>query len=151
MEVALTYGRLMKKPGLKTFDAEATLLGPFVLIMSLMSYLLSPFVFAGLSGSVILILTLAGWLVLTASLVLAAIAMCYVAKPKRKQDLLWFPFLYAYWSLQVFLATWALIKILFHAPREWKRTVKTGIVCTADANIRTQFVNCNAPWEKEPT
>jgi cellulose synthase/poly-beta-1,6-N-acetylglucosamine synthase-like glycosyltransferase len=151
MEVALTYGRLIKKPSLKTLDAEATLFGPFVLIMSLISYLLSPLLLASLNGSVILVVTLAGWLILTATLIVGATTLLYVAKPKRKRDMLWLPFLYAYWSLQVFLAIWALIKILFQAPKEWKKTVKTGAVATTDASVQAQIIRQNSPTRREPT
>lgn len=144
MEVALNYGRLIRKPSLKTLDAEATLFGPFVLILSLISYFLGPLTLASLSGSVILMVSLAGWLILTATLVVGAAALLYVAKPKRKRDLLWLPFVYAYWSFQVFLATWALIKILCRAPKEWKKTTKTGAVATTDTSVRAQIVHQNS-------
>jgi cellulose synthase/poly-beta-1,6-N-acetylglucosamine synthase-like glycosyltransferase len=151
MEVALNYGRLIKRPSFKTLDAEMTLFGPFVLIMSLMGYLLSPLMFASLNGSVMLIVSLAGWFVLTASLVVGAMTLLYIAKPKRKRDMLWLPFLYAYWLFQVFLATWALIKILCQAPREWKKTTKTGSVAMTDASVKAQIVCQNSPTRREQT
>lgn len=132
MEVALTYGRLIKKPSLKILDAEATLFGPFVLIISLLSYILSPLVLYQLDEAVIFTITLGGWATLTATLIAGAVALLYVAKPKRIRDTLWLPFIYAYWSFQAFLATWALIKILFKAPKEWKRTPKTGAIAVAN-------------------
>lgn len=139
MEVALSYGRLIQKPSLKTLDAEATLLGPFVLIFSLISYILGPLVLYNLDGSVVLVITLVGWAIPTATLVAGAMALLYVAEPKKVKDLLWLPFIYAYWSFQVFLATWALIKILFKAPKEWKRTTKRGAVTIADSTLLAQI------------
>ena len=136
MEVALRYGRLIRKPTLKSFDAEATLFGPFVLIISLLSYALSPLALYQLGGSALLTVTVAGWAVLTATLVSGALALMYVAKPKKKRDLLWLPFIYAYWTFQVVLATWALIKTLYGASKEWKRTPKTGTVTTTDLNMQ---------------
>jgi len=136
MEVALRYGRLIRKPSLKSFDAEATLFGPFVLIISLLSYALGPLALYELGESALLAVTVAGWAVLTATLVSGALALMYVAKPKKKRDLLWLPFIYAYWTFQVFLATWALLKTLYGASKEWKRTPKTGTVTTTDSNMQ---------------
>jgi cellulose synthase/poly-beta-1,6-N-acetylglucosamine synthase-like glycosyltransferase len=135
MEVALKYGRLIRKPSLKTLDAEATLFAPFVLILSLLSYVLSPLAISELSGSAFFVLTLLGWSSLTATVVIAALALVYVAKPKKTRDLLWAPFIYAYWSIQVFLATWALAKILVKAPKEWIKTSKTGVITGKQARL----------------
>jgi len=135
MEVALRYGRLIKKPSLKTLDAEATFFGPFVLIISLLGYILGPIVLYSLDESVILAITLGGWASLTATLVIGAGALLYVAKPKKVRDLLWLPFIYAYWTFQVFLATWALIKIICKAPKKWKKTPKTGTVSITNSAL----------------
>jgi cellulose synthase/poly-beta-1,6-N-acetylglucosamine synthase-like glycosyltransferase len=135
MEVALKYGRLIRRPSFKTFDAEATLFGPFVLIISLLSYVMSPLAFCSLDWSAAFVLTTVGWGILTATLLTAALGLVFVARPKKLRDLLWFPFIYAYWSLQVFLATWALVRILCRAPRDWKKTPKTGVVTVTDVGI----------------
>jgi cellulose synthase/poly-beta-1,6-N-acetylglucosamine synthase-like glycosyltransferase len=139
MEVALRYGRLLRRPSLKTVDAEVTLFGPFVLVLSLISYLFGPLALPGLAGSVVWTVSVAGWLVLTATLVAGAVAFWVAARPKRKRDVLWFPFVYAYFSFQVVLATWAFGKILCGAPREWRKTPKTGTVATPDAGVRDQL------------
>ncbi|MGB9135605.1 MAG: glycosyltransferase family 2 protein, partial [Candidatus Bathyarchaeia archaeon] len=151
MEVALNYGRLIRRPSFRTLDAEATLFAPFLLILSLISYLFGPLALTGLNGSVVLMVSLAGWLILTATLIVGAAALLYVAHPKRKRDLLWFPFVYVYWSFQVFFATWALVKILCRAPREWRKTPKTGKVATTDADVQAQTVRQNPPTRREPT
>jgi len=80
---------------------------------------------------------------LTVTLVSGALALMYVAKPRKKRDLLWLPFIYAYWIFQVFLATWALLKILYGASAEWKRTPKTGTVATTDSSM--QILTHNLP------
>lgn len=139
MEVALRFGRLIKKPSLKTLDAEATFFGPFVLIISLLGYILGPIVFYSLDESVILAITLGGWASLTATLVIGAAALLYVAKPKKVRDLLWLPFIYAYWVFQVFLATWALIRIICKASRKWKKTPKTGTVTITNSALLAQI------------
>ena len=135
MEVAFKYGRLMERPGFRVFDAEVTLLGPFVLIISLLSYILGPLVFYQLDSSVVFAITLVGWGLLTGSIVAGALALLYTTRPRRIRDLLWLPFIYAYWSFQVFLATWALIKILCRAPKEWNRTPKTGVIAVASSTL----------------
>jgi hypothetical protein len=135
MEVAFRYGSLMKKPSLKGLDAEMTFFGPFVLIISLLSYVLSPLAICHLDGSFVLAVTLMGWASLTVTLVVGAFALMYVAKPRRIRDVLWLPFIYAYWFFQVFLATWALIKIVGKASKKWQRTPKTGAITIADTNL----------------
>jgi cellulose synthase/poly-beta-1,6-N-acetylglucosamine synthase-like glycosyltransferase len=128
MEVALHYGRLISDLNWKTVDAEVMLLGPFVLILSLLGYLMGPLAIVQLEGSLIFGVTVVGWIVVTVSVVAIAMGLLYVAKPKRRVDLLWIPFIYAYWAFLVVLATWALLKIVFNAPKQWKKTSKTGVV-----------------------
>jgi cellulose synthase/poly-beta-1,6-N-acetylglucosamine synthase-like glycosyltransferase len=135
MEVALKYGRLIRKPSLRTFDAEATLLGPFVLIVSFLSYLLAPLFFASLDGSVVLAITFGGWAALTTTFAAGAIGLLFVAKPKRKRDVMWLPFMYAYWSFQAFLATWAFLRIVFRASRTWNRTPRKGTIALAKLSL----------------
>lgn len=130
MEVALRYGRLISKPSLRNLDAEITLLGPFILLISLLSYLSGPLLFPNLNESAIFALTLAGWAVMTASLIVGALALLCAARPKRKRDLLWLPFIYAYWTFQVLLAGWALAEMVLGIPRKWKETGRTGTVNT---------------------
>lgn len=135
MEVALKYGRLIRKPSLRTLDAEATLLGPFVLIVSFLSYLLAPLFFASLDGSVVLAITFGGWAALTTTFAAGAIGLLFVAKPKRKRDVMWLPFMYAYWSFQAFLATWAFLRIVFRASRTWNRTPRKGTIALAKLSL----------------
>jgi cellulose synthase/poly-beta-1,6-N-acetylglucosamine synthase-like glycosyltransferase len=128
MEVALRYGRLISKLSLKRVDAEMTLLGPFVLILSLIGYALGPLLFPTLGQSTLLALTLAGWALMTATITVGAAALWHVARPKHRRDLLWLPFIYAYWTFQVVLASWALGEIVLGLPRRWRSTARTGTV-----------------------
>jgi cellulose synthase/poly-beta-1,6-N-acetylglucosamine synthase-like glycosyltransferase len=138
MEVAMSYGRLMRKPSRKTLDAEVTLLAPFVLILSLLSYLLCPFTIANLGGSILLVISVIGWALLTVTIFAGAVALLYVARPKKLSDLLWAPFIYAYWVFQVFLAMWALVRILCRKPQQWKKTPRHGTVTLTDRSSHLQ-------------
>ena len=138
MEVAMSYGRLMRKPSRKTLDAEVTLLAPFVLILSLLSYLLGPFTIANLGGSILFVISVIGWALLTVTIFAGAVALLYVARPKKLSDLLWAPFIYAYWVFQVFLAMWALVRILCRKPQQWKKTPRHGTVTLTDRSSHQQ-------------
>ena len=134
MEVAHKYGRLMASPSLKRFDAEATLFGPFVLIAALMPYMgmlrmffqFSPF--DALWRLTVQIATLS--LILT--LLLCGVAIVYVTKPRRKRNILWLPFVYAYWNMQALIALYAALLILLRQPSRWTKTEKKGV---KDQNI----------------
>lgn len=138
MEVALSYGRLMRKPSRKTLDAEVTLLAPFVLILSLLSYIFGPLTIYNLGGSILLVISAIGWALLTATIFAGALALLYVARPKKISDLLWAPFIYAYWTFQVFLATWALTRIVFRKPKHWKKTPRNGTITMTEGSSHMQ-------------
>jgi len=147
MEVAFKYGRLMVKPSRIGVDAEATLLGPFMLIFSLVTYLATLFVFLmpttlNVFWQFTMQFTAVGTTLLICS---CGLALIYISKPRNLKNLLWLPFIYAYWSLQAFMALYAAIQILLHRPRRWLKTEKKGVVanpefswspqCAADMNI----------------
>jgi len=128
MEVAIKYGRLLKKLERKSFDAELTFIGPYVLILTFASYLVS--IFASLlpfqPDPLFIIMTKLFSLGNTIILSLVGIALIYVTKPMRMKNLLWLPFIYAYWSLQGILATYSSLQIIFRRPKKWVKTAKTG-------------------------
>jgi len=68
----------------------------------------------------------------TATLVLVGIGLIYVTTPRRMTNLLWLPFIYVYWSLQTFIAAYALIQIVLRKPRRWVKTKKTGAIINHD-------------------
>jgi cellulose synthase/poly-beta-1,6-N-acetylglucosamine synthase-like glycosyltransferase len=129
IEVALKYGRLMAKPSKKSFDAEVTLFGPFVLIASLLAYIgtscvtFMPFPL-GVLLQVMVQLTAFG---ATVVILLCGLVLVYSSKPRKATSLLWIPFIYFYWSLQAFIASYAVMLILLRRPRKWSKTEKRGI------------------------
>ena len=126
MEVAMRYGRLMKRPSLMKLDAEVTLLGSFIIASGLMGYLLALvgyFVPFGLDG---FILTAVSSLLVSVTLVLVGLGLVCVSKPHRVRNLLWVPFIYLYWMLQTFIAAYALFLLVFRRPKNWVKTKKTG-------------------------
>ena len=128
MEVAFKYGRLMKKLNRINFDAETTLLAPFILIASLIPYLAAFWVFStfwslDLAWRVVVQL---GILTTTLTMLICGLALIYVSKPRRVRSLLWLPFVYCYWSLQAFIALYAMLLIILRRPRVWTKTDKKG-------------------------
>jgi cellulose synthase/poly-beta-1,6-N-acetylglucosamine synthase-like glycosyltransferase len=126
MDVALHYGRLMRKPSFMRLDAEVTLLGSFIIASGLMGYLLallSYFVPFGVDG---LFVTAVSSSLVSVTLVLVGVGLVCVSRPYRLRNLLWLPFIYLYWMLQTFIAAYALFQLVFRRPRRWVRTVKTG-------------------------
>jgi cellulose synthase/poly-beta-1,6-N-acetylglucosamine synthase-like glycosyltransferase len=130
MEVAFKYGRLMSKPSRKRLDAEATLLGPFVIVASLLSYLTASGAFFLTFPFDALWRGLLAFSVFTTTLTLffCGIALIFMSQPKRFRNLLWLPFVFGYWCLQSFVALYAGLLILFRRPRRWVKTVKSGAV-----------------------
>jgi cellulose synthase/poly-beta-1,6-N-acetylglucosamine synthase-like glycosyltransferase len=128
MEVALKYGRLMAKLNRVNFDAETTLFAPFLLVASLLPYLVSVWaifeipIFNILWALAVPLATLTTAL----SLLVCGIALVYVTKPRKPKSLLWLPFIYFYWSFQSLIALYALLLIIFRRPRHWSKTERHG-------------------------
>jgi len=128
MEVAFKYGRLMTKLNRLNFDAETTLFGPFILIASLVPYLAAFFVFSSFWSVDVMwsYVVQFGILTTTLTLLICGLALIYVSKPRKVRSLLWLPFVYCYWSLQAFIALYAVILIVFRRPKKWTKTDKEG-------------------------
>ncbi len=129
MEVAFKYGRLLAKPSIKNLDAEATLYAPFIIIASLLSYLVGSGVFFIETPFNIIWTGFMYFSLLstTATVLLAGTALIFVSKPKRASNLLWLPFVFAYWGLQAFIALYAALLIVLRRPKKWVRTEKTAV------------------------
>jgi cellulose synthase/poly-beta-1,6-N-acetylglucosamine synthase-like glycosyltransferase len=140
MEVALRYGKLLKTFNRKSIDAEVTLVGPYMLIPFLIGYLIAlhAFFVPVKSDPVFTIMTRVTTLLTTVTLLLEGIALIYVTKPRKITNLLWLPFIYAYWSLQTFIAAYAFIQIVFKRPKKWKKTIKTGAVTNGQRSMTTK-------------
>jgi hypothetical protein len=128
MEVAFKYGRLMARPSRIHLDAETTLFGPFILIASLLPYLAMFWGFFTYLPLDVLWRFVVQFATLTTTLTMfvCGLALVYVSKPRRMKSVLWLPFVYFYWSLQAFIALYAVLLILLRMPRKWTKTDKKG-------------------------
>ena len=128
MEVSFRYGSLIKTPTKKSLDAEVTLAGPFVLISCLIGYFVTfSSLFIPMKPDIAFLLlaniTSAFTFLLLA---LAGLAMIFAEKPRKVTNILWLPFIYCYWFIQNFVASYAFLQILLRRPRKWEKTAKTG-------------------------
>ncbi len=130
MEALLKHGSLLKKLDRKTFDAEVLLMGPYVMVLCLLSYInwgfnlfvLPPTSFLNPSLSALTVL-------LTAiPLILVGTALAFMEKPVTIRNLLWIPFIYGYWFIQTVIAGRAFLQIVLRRPKVWKKTGKTGFM-----------------------
>ena len=130
LDAALKYGKLARKPTLKSIDAEITLVAPCMLTVSFLGFLLGVCMsFLPVTHDpVLMVLAQATMLLTLITLLTAGLALIYVTKPRRLANLLWLPFIYVYWTLQTFVASYALLQIVFRRPRKWKKTMRTGVV-----------------------
>jgi cellulose synthase/poly-beta-1,6-N-acetylglucosamine synthase-like glycosyltransferase len=130
MEVAFKYGRLMTKLNRIKFDTETTLFAPFILIASLAPYLAAFWAFSTFwSLDVVWRLVVQfGMLTTSLTMLLCGLALIYVSKPLKVRSLLWLPFVYCYWSLQAFIALYAMFLIALRRPRQWSKTDKVGMI-----------------------
>jgi cellulose synthase/poly-beta-1,6-N-acetylglucosamine synthase-like glycosyltransferase len=142
MEVAFKYGKLIAKLNRKNLDVEATLFGPFIVIASLLSYLVASGAFFTAFPFDILWRAFMYFSVLTTTLMIfvCGFALIYVSRPKRLRSLLWLPFVYSYWCLQAFISLYAALLILFRRPKRWLRTEKKGVVANSDFVLETEQI-----------
>jgi cellulose synthase/poly-beta-1,6-N-acetylglucosamine synthase-like glycosyltransferase len=127
METAIKYGRLLDNVNKRTVDAEISMAGPFMMVVSLLSYINWFFVALFLSQSNPIIEFTGLVIALTAvSLVSVGIALTASEKPIKIRNILWIPSIYVYWIIQMFIAGWAFLKLLFRTKRVWTKTIKKG-------------------------
>jgi cellulose synthase/poly-beta-1,6-N-acetylglucosamine synthase-like glycosyltransferase len=127
MEAAIKYGRLIKKLSKENIDAEMTLIGPFISIPYLLSYLLAIyFIIFPYEG----ILVILAQLFIIASIlasIITGIILSIIIKPRRKSNILLIPLIYVYWIIQTIIALHSFIDIIIKRPIKWERTEKSGI------------------------
>jgi hypothetical protein len=63
-----------------------------------------------------------------------------MSKPLRLRNVLWLPFIYAYWGFQSFIALYALFEIVLRRKRLWRKTEHSGQV-TGTPEARSVFVD----------
>jgi len=130
METAFKYGKLITNINKKSLDTEVTLLLPFIQIIGLLGYFMA-LVMSFLSIQLDYILSILGQTLLILSMVallMIGIALIYVTKPCKMTNLLWLPFVFAYWLVENLIALYALFQIVLRRPRKWTKTTKTGAV-----------------------
>jgi cellulose synthase/poly-beta-1,6-N-acetylglucosamine synthase-like glycosyltransferase len=129
METALTYGRLLDTINKKTVDAEISLAGPFMMVVSLISYINWLLLALFLSESSP-ILTFTGLIILltAVSLLSLGVGLTAAEKPFKLRNMLWVPAIYAYWLIQICIAGWAFLKFAFRRKKVWNKTVKKGFI-----------------------
>jgi cellulose synthase/poly-beta-1,6-N-acetylglucosamine synthase-like glycosyltransferase len=130
MEVGLKYGRLVKKLNRKRVDAELTIMGPYVVALCLASYLMALYslVVPIPSDVVFTVMAQVASLFTFVTLLIAGLALIQVTKPLKVGNIMWLPFIYAYWSVQTFMASLALVQVVLRRPRRWTKTERTGVV-----------------------
>jgi cellulose synthase/poly-beta-1,6-N-acetylglucosamine synthase-like glycosyltransferase len=129
METAIKYGRLLDTLNKRTIDAEISMAGPFMMVVSLLSYINWFFVALFLSQSNPIINFTGLVIALTAgSLISIGVGLAASEKPIKPQNILWIPFIYIYWLMQMFIAGWAFLKLLFRRKRVWTKTAKKGSI-----------------------
>ncbi len=130
MEVALKYGRLVTRLNRKSLDAETTLMGPFVLMTSLLMYFSAAFIFFApvYLEPLWLFLTRISIALTTILMFLCGLALTFISKPRSLRNLLWLPFVYLYWSLQGFIALYAAFLTLLRRSKKWVKTEKKGTI-----------------------
>jgi len=129
METALKYGRLLETLNRKTVDAEISMGGPFMMVISLLSYI-NWIIAALLFSQRNAILSFTGLVILLTAISLLSVGVGVLAteKPFKLKNLLWVPAIYIYWLLQMCIAGLAFLKLLFRRKRAWDKTVKKGFV-----------------------
>ena len=128
IEIGAAFGKLMKKPSLRRFDAEVTLFGTFVLMLCFLNYIVPLWGFS-VPNTFWTVAIAQFTSVFTLSLLaLVGVVLVTASKPVRLRNVLWLPFIFVYWSFQSFIAVYALLLVVLRRPREWQKTEHTGLV-----------------------
>jgi len=156
MEVGFKYGKLLTNLNKMSFDAEVTLVGPFIFISCLIGYMISllSIIFPLHPDFLSVFLANVTSLLTVVLLSAAGIAMIYSKKPRKLRNLLWVPFIFLYWSIQNFIALYALILILLRRPKRWLKTEKNGVIASSTFVLEKEhhymFASRNTNPRKHP-
>jgi cellulose synthase/poly-beta-1,6-N-acetylglucosamine synthase-like glycosyltransferase len=141
----LSFFKSLKK---YKIDAEVVLLGPYMLSLSFISYMIGAIIILfkiPLNANILFLLNMVLFLFLLI-LFLLGISLIVIIKPRKIKNIKWLPFIYIYWFLQSILATTSLIKLILRRKERWNKTDKTGVI-TNEAiyeNIKKINNNCNS-------
>jgi cellulose synthase/poly-beta-1,6-N-acetylglucosamine synthase-like glycosyltransferase len=146
MMVAFKYGRLLTRPSKETVDAETTLIAPFILIISLITYFAAFFSFflSTPFAHIWHFLMQLAIAITSGTLLLCGFALIYASKPRSFKSLLWVPFIYLYWSMQAFIALYALLLTLLKRPIKWEKTAKNGVATIPAQEFLLSSADLNA-------
>lgn len=133
IEMGLRFGRLLKRLSWRRFDAEMTLFGTYLIVMCIVSYFMAAWAFMVPPNLIVTIITRFTSLLTLTLLAFAGILLMCVTKPLRLSNVLWLPFIYAYWGFQSFIAMYALLQIIFRRAPKWSKTARSGIVTAEHA------------------
>jgi cellulose synthase/poly-beta-1,6-N-acetylglucosamine synthase-like glycosyltransferase len=128
IEMSLKFGRLLKKPSVRRFDAEISLFGTYLIALCIVSYFMAAWSFLLPHHFILTLVTRFTSLLTLAILAVAGIALIFVTKPFKLSNLLWLPFIYAYWGFQSFIAMYAILLIVLRRPARWSKTTRSGMV-----------------------
>jgi hypothetical protein len=116
METGIKYGRLLDNLNKRTVDAEISMAGPFMMVVSLLSYINWFFVALFLSQSNPVIY-FTGLVIALTAVSLISIGIALVASKTHKPQTFSDTFIYIYWLLQMFIAGWAFLKLYLNKKR----------------------------------
>lgn len=128
IEVGLRFGRLMKKPNLRRFDAEMTLFGTFMILLCIVNYFASFWAFSVTSASLVIMVAQFTCFSTLGTLGLVGVGLVCLERPFKLRNVLWLPFIYAYWAFQSFIALYALFETVLRRKRQWRKTEHSGVV-----------------------
>jgi cellulose synthase/poly-beta-1,6-N-acetylglucosamine synthase-like glycosyltransferase len=128
IEVGLKFGRLMKKPNMRRFDAEMTLFGTFMILLCVLNYFAPFWAFSLPPNSVTTVIAQFTCFSTLFFLGVIGVALALMTKPIRLRNVLWLPFIYVYWGFQSFIAMYALFEIVLRRKRRWRKTDHSGLI-----------------------
>jgi len=134
IEVGLRFGRLMKRPNMRKFDAEMTLFGTFMILLCVLNYFAPFWAFSLPSNSITTVIAQFTSFATLFFLGVIGVALAFMTKPFRLRNVLWLPFIYAYWGFQSFIAMYALSEIVLRRKKQWRKTAHSGAV-TVDSHV----------------
>lgn len=128
IEVGLRFGRLMSRPNVRRFDAEMTLFGTFMILLCVVNYFAPLWAFSVPSTLVTTVIAQFTCFSTLFILGLVGVALACMTKPFKLRNVLWLPFIYAYWGFQSFIAMYALFEMVLRRKRRWRKTEHSGRV-----------------------
>ena len=134
MEVGFKYGRLLRKPTRLSLDAELTLVGSFAFVSYMFGYLFAVLsLFLSFNPDFVTLFLSNLCTVFTVVLLgVGGIVMFVSTKPRKFRNLLYVPLMYFYWVMLNFVASFALLQMIFHRPKKWNKTEKHGVVANSE-------------------